>query len=530
MAYRSLAEYIAVLEESDKLVRIKELVNKDTELMPLVRWQFRGLDESQRKAFLFEQVTDSKGRRYQIPVLVGALAASREIYALGMGCRPEEIRQRWEAAIANPVLPVEVSSGPVQEVIHEQQELAALGLEEFPFPISTPGLDNAPYTSDSHWVTRDLETGGLNVGNYRGQIKSRTRTGINPSPTQHISIHWKQCQERGIPLPAALVIGVPPQVAYASVSKLPYGVSEYAVAGGIAGEPVELVQCKTVDLLVPAQAEIVIEGYINTDFLEPEGPHGEYTGYIGMKRPNVFFEATCITHRANPILATIISQFPPSESSKIRQIGTEGVYYKFLKHDCNIPGIIDVAFHEASGSSHYCVIKIKKRNPAQPWQALNAAASFGPMIGKVFVAVDDDIDPWDPDSVNWAVSFRMQPQYDLRVFQGKSGGIDPSAAPPGTSRDEADYPGRTGTSAVLIDATRKWDYPPVSLPLKPYMERARELWEQLGLEPLQPKQPWYGYFLGSWSEEDAEEAALAVEGKYLLTGEKISQQRVAPRK
>ncbi|MDP2645707.1 MAG: UbiD family decarboxylase, partial [Desulfobacterales bacterium] len=142
MYYKDLREHIAALESNGKLVKISDEINLDTELMPLVRWQFRGLAEAERKAFLFEKVVDSKNKRYDMPVLVASPAASREIYALGMQCRPEEIMERWAVAQRNPIAPETVGSGPVQEEIHTGDNLLEHGgLGEFPVPISTPGFD-----------------------------------------------------------------------------------------------------------------------------------------------------------------------------------------------------------------------------------------------------------------------------------------------------------------------------------------------------------------------------------------------------
>ena len=212
--YLDLREQLKALERAKLLVRIDEAINKDTELMPLVRWQFRGLPEEERRAFLFTHVTDVKGRKYDIPVAVGCLAASREIYACGLQCRPEEIVQRWTRAEANPIPPAILESGPVHEEIHIGSSLTEKGgLGEFPVPISTPGFDCAPYTTASHWFTKDPETGKINIGNYRGQIKSPTRTGVYIHSSNHGGYHWKKCKERGIPLEAALVIGAPPAVA-----------------------------------------------------------------------------------------------------------------------------------------------------------------------------------------------------------------------------------------------------------------------------------------------------------------------------
>ena len=176
--YRDFREHLKALEEREKLIRIDRMIDKDTELMPLVRWQFRGLDEEQRKAFLFENVIDAKGKRYQMSVTVGTLAATTEIYAIGMMCRPEQLHERWTEAQLNPIEPVKVASGPAQETIWTGKELLnGHGLDMIPVPISTPGFDNAPYLTSANWITKDIETGVYNIGNYRSQIKSPDRAG-----------------------------------------------------------------------------------------------------------------------------------------------------------------------------------------------------------------------------------------------------------------------------------------------------------------------------------------------------------------
>ncbi len=522
--YKDIREHIAALEARGKLVRIKREINKDTELMPLVRLQFRGLPEEERKAFLFENVVDASGKKYDIPVVVACHAASREIYALGMMCRTDQIMEKWTQAQLNPVKPKMVATGPIHEEVHTGDRLLEHGgLGEFPVPISTPGIDNAPYLSSANWVSKDPETGIRNVGNYRAMIKSPTRTGVYCEDPQHLNLHWQLCKARGIPLQTAAVIGAPPSVGFAATAKIPYGVDEYDVAGGIAGEAVELVKCKTVDLEVPASAQLVLEGEIPTDSLEREAPFGEFTGYVGKEALTRYFNVKCITHCKKPVYNHFLSQFPPSESSKLRGVAFEAVFYKFLKYDCAIPGILDVAFHESSGSEQYVVIKMKKSEPSQVWQALEGVLGRHPWYRKIVIAVDDDIDPRDPDSVNWALSFRMQPHRDVRIVTGRGHDIDPSAAP----MDDPDrrYPKPMGLSSMLIDATRKWDYPPVSLPKKQFMERAVQIWEEEGLPRLKLKVPWFGYSLGYWSERNEEEAQLAVQGRHYETGDKIKEQR-----
>lgn len=193
--YKDLREHIKALESNNKLIRIGTLINKDTELMPLVRWQFRGLPEEEREAFLFENVTDAKGKKHDMPVLVASHAASRQVYAIGMMCQPDEIMEKWARAQLNPIEPKMVKDGPVHEVVHVGSSLLEHGgLDELPVPISTPGFDNAPYLTCANWVSKDPETGIRNVGNYRGMLKSKTRTGINCPPSKHLRAHWDKCK------------------------------------------------------------------------------------------------------------------------------------------------------------------------------------------------------------------------------------------------------------------------------------------------------------------------------------------------
>lgn len=525
--YRDFREHLKAVEERGKLIRIQREINKDTELMPLVRWQFRGLDETQRKAFMFENVVDGKGKRYDMPVTVGTLAATTEIYAIGMMCNPDEIHERWTQAQMHPVNPVKVSAGPAQEIVRQGQDLlSGHGLDMIPVPISTPGFDNAPYLTSANWITKDPETGIYNIGNYRSQIKAPDRAG-GFFMAQHMGLHWRKCKAMGKPLEAAIAIGVSPNIAYAATAKIPFDFDEYRLAGGLAGAPVEVVQAKTVDLLVPATAEIIIEGSIPTDSIEPEGPFGEYPGYMGHRSVSPYLQVSCITHRNGAIYTALMSQFPPSESSKIKHTGTEKIIYKFLRHDSGNSAVIDVALHdEVSGSGqNYCVIKMRNATKADAWRALNASAGFTGSYAKICVAVDEDIDIRDPAMVNWAICFNVRPDEDVSIAKGKSPGLDPSSHPPGMDSLQARM---TSVSALLINAVRPWPYTPVSLPRKEFMERSKKIWEELELPPLQPRMPWYGYSLGAWTEEDEAEASLAVKSEYFATGKKQTGQRQKP--
>lgn len=523
--YADLRDHVAALEREGLLVRVRREINKDTEMHPLVRWQYRGgLAEKDWRGFLFENVTGIKGRRYDIPVGVGIMAGSKYICAVGLGCRPEEIPDKWQHAFSNPIEPIMIKSGPVQEIIQIEQELKrAGGLDQFPIPISTPGFDGAPFITAGHWITKDPETGIRNVGNYRGHLKAQDRLGIFPGPGQHVLAHWNKCKERKMPLQAAVVVGPPPVVSYAAVQKVPYGVDEIAIAGGLAGEPIRLVKCQTVDLEVPADAEIVIEGILSTEYLEPEGPFGESHGYMHPRMMNPFMEITCIARKKNPILVSWTSQVTPSESSIIKRVGYEPLFLRFLRDDLGIKSVVRVAMHEPlTNLRKVIVVQMKKPTEAETWRALTGAATFHPGVGKFLVAVDEDIDPWDLEMVMWAISYRSQPHQDVQILKGRERGH----GPPFGREDQPVETRAADESALLINAILREPFPPVSLPKREYMEKARAIWEELGLPPLSPKPPWYGYPLGDWDEELEEEARLAVQGDYLRNGEKLKGKRV----
>jgi 4-hydroxy-3-polyprenylbenzoate decarboxylase len=167
-----------------------------------------------------------------------------------------------------------------------------------------------------------------------------------------------------------------------------------------------------------------------------------------------------------------------------------------------------------------------KRLLADPWQVLRMAASFEAGFGEIYVAVDEDIDAYNLEAVIWAIAYRAQPHRDMEVVQRRVSHLDPSTAPPGTPENEQFYPGMMGNSAMLIDTTRKWDYPPVSLPKKEFMERAMEIWQAEGLPELKLRAPWYGYKLGAWPSEYEQEAEAAVKGDYYETGKKLAELRI----
>jgi UbiD family decarboxylase len=519
--YADLHEHVLALHRAGLLVVVDEPINKDNEMHPLVRWQYRGrIAESDRRAFLFTQPTDGKGAHYDIAVMVAGLAANPEVYRIGFNKPLADIGPAWVKALAAPIEPRVVTDAACHEicVIGDALDAAGAALDGLPVPISTPGFDNAPYLSAGHYITKDPETGRQNVGNYRGQIKAPRRLGMNPSVELRAGIyaHWLKYKARGEPMPCAVVVGCPPLVSYAAVQKLPEDLDELAVAGGLAGAPINVVRGKTVDLLVPAESEIVIEGLIDTQFLEPEAPFGESHGYVNLQEYNAFMNVTAITRRQNAILTSFISQVTPSESSVIRRVAMEPLYLHHLRDVLGINAVKRVAMHEPL-TSLYAVIGIQfVRGAAETevWRALNGASTLHRFAGKWIIAVDEDIDPHNADALFWAMSYRCQPQHDLLVVPHKHPGHGPRGP-----RDGGE------TAAVLINATLKGTYAPIALPKREFMERAKLIWERLGLPPLKPESPWHGYDLGYWPAELERQARIAAASDYFALGRDTGNQR-----
>ncbi len=521
-AYPDLHDHVRSLDSAGLLITVDRPINKDTEMHPLVRWQFRGgIEEKDRKGFLFTNVVDGKGRKYDIPVLVGALAANREIYRIGIGCPFEEIDARWMEAARHPIAPRVVDDAPCHEIVITGKDLdkPGNGLDGIPLPISTPGWDVAPYATLSQYITKDPDTGIQNMGNYRGQVKARCRLGMNPSLELRPGIynHWEKLRARGFKkLPCAVVLGAPPCITFASVQKLPESLDELHVAGALVGAPINVVKAKTVDLLVPAEAEIVIEGFIDTEYLEPEAPFGESHGHVNLQEFNAYMDVTAITRRRDAILTSIISQVTPSESSLIKRIGMEPLFLSFLRDTLGIKGIKRVSMHEPLTNIRKVIALVCERDmpPTEVWRALYGAAVLHRAAGKYIIALNDDIDPENADAIFWAMSYRANPTLDLHILPHRDQGHGPRSKRNGGQ-----------DASVLIDATLKEGFPPISLPKRPYMERAKAIWEELGLPKLKPESPWFGYSLGEWSPDLDEAAERATRGDYFEMGKALEKRR-----
>ena len=515
-------DHLADLEANGLLLRVDRPINKDTELHPLVRWQFLGgVPEDKRRAFLFTDVRDAKGRRYDIPVVVGALAASPQIYAVGMGRPVEEIGAAWMQAIAHPLAPIAVKAPRCQEVVLTGAELAAAGgLLRLPVPISTPGFDSAPYLTATLCITRDPETGIRNMGTYRAALKAPDRLLVRMVAREASGaggyLHWLKYRKRREPMPIAIVIGCAPIVMFTGPQKLAIDMDELGVAGALAGAPIEVAQACTVALDVPAESEIVIEGFIDPEKLEPEAPFGESNGYVALEAYNMPMRVTAVTHKRSPVFASIISQVTPSESSVIKKVAYEPLFLNHLRQALGIKGVRRVVMHERLTNLRPVIfVQLADATArSEVWRALHAAATLQSNCGKIVIAVSEDIDPASMDAVLWSLAYRTNPIEDVHLVPHR-GGVQ-----------GAQYGPKTSDSGMLIDATRKYPMAPLALPTREYMEHARALWEELDLYPLNVQSPWHGYGLGDWSDRWETFARRAATGDWELSGrETLAAQR-----
>ena len=214
----------------------------------------------------------------------------------------------------------------------------------------------------------------------------------------------------------------------------------------------------------------------------------------------------------------------------IRGVGRAGALHKYLKYDFEQSWVQEVVLHESTGSGGLAVIKVAKTEQTNVWETLDEASKWfaaNVPINKVIVAVDEDIDIRDADAINWAISFRVQPHRDCRIDTGPGKTLmDYSLLPPGeAAKRDVRFLDMPTASRLIINATMKWPYMPVSLPKKEFMEKARRIWEEEGLPQLKLKRPWWGYDLGRWLAEEDEQAMMAVRGEYKLVGDILAKQR-----
>ncbi|MGE3989686.1 UbiD family decarboxylase [Pseudorhodoplanes sp.] len=471
VAFQSLRDLLDRLEAIGGLQRVKKKVDKDWEIACVTR-QVMSLPPEKRYALLFENVDG-----FATPVATNTLGASRSLYAVALGVASrngqidkEAIHSKWVKALANPIAPVVVKGGPCKQSIMRGADIDLL---KFPVPTWTPGQDAGAYLSAGSVIQVDPETGVQNSGVYRGMIKGRNRIGVLVQPAKHSGVIMQKYEAANKPMPVAIVIGPPPYLGMTSVGRVPYGIDEINVAGALAGQPIEVTKCETLDLMVPAHSEMVIEGIVQPGFRETEGPFGEFYGHMGPAAQSPIIDVTAITYRDGTIHQGFQEQMPPSEGSCIKDIAMESILLAGLR-GCGIPGVLDVYVHPMSCQSHV-VVRIKPQFPSHAKAVFSGCWAVYPNRAKQVIVVEDDCDIYDDNDVQWHVATRVQPDRDYTIWEKGTGlPLDPSMP-----KEQAVYSGKVG-----IDATRKHHYPARSLPPLQMLQDVKAMWSQYGLPPL----------------------------------------------
>lgn len=465
MAYQRMRDYLEALERRGKLRRISKTVDRSWEPACLAKWMFQALPNDERFGLFFERVAGS-----EIPLVTGALGASTHNYAAALEVEPDRINEKMVYALLNPIAPRVVENAPCQEVVREG-ESARLG--DLPIPTWTPGKDAAPYIT-TIVVNRNARSNFQNMGVYRTQVLDDYRVVINLAPGRQGFMCCRSYLDQGKPAPIAWVVAAEPVVHLATVANLPYGVEEIRVAGGLKGGPVDLVKAKTIDLMVPANAEIIIEGEILPGEVANEGPFGEFAGFMGPISERPVARIKAITHREDPIYYGLTSQMPPSESTVLQSLTNAGVITKQLRYDLGEVNVHDVHIDLTFGGLlAHGVIAMTPQYPGHGKRVGRIVADLTPL--KRVTVVDTDIDIRDPLHLEWAMNSRCNPVRDTVIIDDVFYPLhmDPSVRTFDTKVNAG--------SKIVFDATQKLDAGSFSLPPKDLMMRALDLWKELGL-------------------------------------------------
>ena len=480
MPYDSLRDFIDKLERENELVRIKHEIDPVLEMTVIAEKAVK----ANGKALLFE---NPKG--YEIPVLMNAFGTEKRMkLALEVG-RFEEIGERLVGMTkvkpsgiiegiksisvlkdAMSFIPKTVKKGACKEVVEEPD------LMKFPILKCWP-KDAGRFITLPVVITKDPETGEFNAGMYRMQVFDAKTTGMHWQIHKHGAEHFRKAGEK---LEVAVAIGVDPAILYASTAPLPSGLDEFMFAGFIRKERVKLIDCETVDLKVPADAEIVLEGYVKTDEFRMEGPFGDHTGYYTPAEPFPVFHVTTITRRENPIYHATVVGKPPMEDAWLGK-ATERIFLPVLR--MLFPEIVDINLPVEAAFHNLAVVSIKKSYPGHARKVMFALWGIGMLaLTKVIIVVDDDVNIQNFREVLWAVSSRFDPARDLIVVNGPIDSLDHSAY-------LQNFGGKLG-----IDATKKWkdegfqrDWPEVIEMDAEVKERALKIWQEIKTEILNSK-------------------------------------------
>jgi 4-hydroxy-3-polyprenylbenzoate decarboxylase len=481
MKYDSIRDFIAFLESKRELMRVKYPVDRDLEITEITD---RVCKSSSNKALLFENVSGSG-----IPVLMNAFGSFKrmawalgvedineiatEIQAMLVPDLPETFLEKLKMipklAQAAQFPPKTVKSGPCQEVESQPD------LDKFPILKCWPS-DGGRFITLPLVITKDPETGGRNMGMYRMQVCDKNTTGmhwhIHKGGADHFREYARLGKER---MEVAVAIGADPATIYAATAPLPNGIDEFLLAGFIRKRPVELVKCKTIDLEVPAHAEITLEGYVNINEMRREGPFGDHTGYYSLADDYPVFHVTHMTHRKDPIYPATIVGKPPMEDCYMGK-ATERIFLPLLK--LQLPEIIDINLPIEGVFHNLAFVSIRKSYPGQSKKVASAIWGMGQMMfTKIIIVVDEDVNVQDTSEVLWRLGNNVSPRRDIMMVDGPLDVLDHAS------------PYANHGSKMMIDATKKLpdeghtrEWPDAIVMDRAIKDKIDKIWNDLGLD------------------------------------------------
>jgi UbiD family decarboxylase len=396
---------------SDQILRIPEPFDLDYTPTALV------IELEKRQQFPVLYIEQPYG--FKMPVVANLFADRRRIAQMAGADSPAEFNETWLRAESHPIPPTLVDSGPVQEIFITGDEIDVGAL-----PISRHfEQDAGRYIGSGILVCKDPDTGVRNLSYQRLQMKGPNRFGASLHSRGHIWDHLLRCEARGQNLEVAVVLGAHPAVHLAAGAKVAMEMDEFDIAGGLLQQPVELVKCKTIDIEVPANAEIVVEGEILANTHEEEGPFGEYTGYSTYRSTRNVFVVKAITRRVRPIFLDIIPGYS-TEHLLLGRVAKEAHVFERLKE---VVPTLKALNYPKSGTHFHAYMSFKNTAAGQARHALMLLFGLDSYI-KLAVAVDDDIDVFNEEEVLWAIATRFQADTDMfvvpKVFCNR---LDPSA-------------------------------------------------------------------------------------------------------
>jgi 4-hydroxy-3-polyprenylbenzoate decarboxylase len=483
MAYDDLREFVRALEKHKELKRVGIEVDPNLEITEFADRSVK----SGGPALLFE-----KPKGHDVPVLINAFASMRRMeIALEVSSVEEVARRIYEflemrmpegilgklkmlpkLAEVGAFFPKIVSDGPCKEIVRREK----FSLDYFPILKCWPE-DGGRYITLPMVFSKNPDTGKRNCGCYRLQVFDERTTGMHWQTHKQGAEHYRRLRARGETkrMDVAVAIGADPATMYSAILPLPPDLDEMMIAGFLRSKPVEMVKCETVDLEVPAHAEIVLEGYVELGELRREGPFGDHTGFYSLEDDYPVFHVQCVTHRKNPVYATTIVGPPPMEDFYMGK-AIERIFLPLMR--LQLPEVRDICMPAEGIFHNMLLVSIRKSYAGHARKVMHAIWGLGQaMFSKCIVVVDEDVDVQNVSEVAWKALNNIDPERDIQFVMGPVDSLDHSSRLP-------DYGSKMG-----IDATRKWKqegftrpWPDVIAMPKDVKQRVDQLWKQAGLK------------------------------------------------